>query len=103
MERATTVIYTLSQHDALPILGVARDVRQPLGDREVRGGLDRVGQVAARVDVRLDRQGRTRGERLDGGAEAAVGEDRGDRKSTRLNPSHANISYAHFFLKKKKK
>src|SRR3712207_7469619 len=28
--------------------------------------------------------------------------DEGDRKSTRLNSSHANISYAVFFLKKKK-
>src|SRR3712207_7291990 len=27
----------------------------------------------------------------------------GDRKSTRLNSSHANISYAVFFFKKKKK
>src|SRR3712207_8937409 len=30
-------------------------------------------------------------------------EDDGDRKSTRLNSSHANISYAVFCLKKKKK
>src|SRR3712207_7968726 len=30
-------------------------------------------------------------------------EARGDRKSTRLNSSHANISYAVFCLKKKKK
>src|SRR3712207_7213347 len=29
--------------------------------------------------------------------------DAGDRKSTRLNSSHANISYAVFCLKKKKK
>src|SRR3712207_6987302 len=29
--------------------------------------------------------------------------ERGDRKSTRLNSSHANISYAVFCLKKKKK
>src|SRR5258707_3454880 len=29
--------------------------------------------------------------------------DRSDRKSTRLNSSHANISYAVFCLKKKKK
>src|SRR3712207_8093480 len=29
-------------------------------------------------------------------------EDDGDRKSTRLNSSHANISYAVFCLKKKK-
>src|SRR3712207_7722993 len=31
-----------------------------------------------------------------------VGRDRRDRKSTRLNSSHANISYAVFCLKKKK-
>src|SRR3712207_9375946 len=31
------------------------------------------------------------------------GGDAGDRKSTRLNSSHANISYAVFCLKKKKK
>src|SRR3712207_7797130 len=31
------------------------------------------------------------------------GEQRGDRKSTRLNSSHANISYAVFCLKKKTK
>src|SRR3712207_7150528 len=30
-------------------------------------------------------------------------QQRGDRKSTRLNSSHANISYAVFCLKKKKK
>src|SRR3712207_8661283 len=36
-------------------------------------------------------------------AEAPVGVDRDvDRKSTRLNSSHANISYAVFCLKKKK-
>src|SRR3712207_7547943 len=34
---------------------------------------------------------------------AARGVDVGDRKSTRLNSSHANISYAVFCLKKKKK
>src|SRR3712207_7924897 len=32
----------------------------------------------------------------------AVGRLSGDRKSTRLNSSHANISYADFCLKKKK-
>src|SRR3712207_6860471 len=36
--------------------------------------------------------------------ERATGDDRRpDRKSTRLNSSHANISYAVFCLKKKKK
>src|SRR3712207_8868398 len=33
---------------------------------------------------------------------AEVDADEGDRKSTRLNSSHANISYAVFCLKKKK-
>src|SRR3712207_7294253 len=33
---------------------------------------------------------------------APQAEARGDRKSTRLNSSHANISYAVFCLKKKK-
>src|SRR3712207_8716354 len=46
---------------------------------------------AARPDVPGPRR------RRDGGAE------RQDRKSTRLNSSHANISYAVFCLKKKKK
>src|SRR3712207_8939023 len=32
-----------------------------------------------------------------------IGVDEQDRKSTRLNSSHANISYAVFCLKKKKK
>src|SRR3712207_8620082 len=37
----------------------------------------------------------------EGAPARAVGRD-GDRKSTRLNSSHANISYAVFCLKKKK-
>src|SRR3712207_8662765 len=37
-----------------------------------------------------------------GGLGAVVGGQLGDRKSTRLNSSHANISYAVFCLKKKK-
>src|SRR3712207_6964039 len=41
---------------------------------------------------------------LEGGPQAVDvgGGDRQDRKSTRLNSSHANISYAVFCLKKKK-
>src|SRR3712207_6992768 len=49
------------------------------------------------------------GRDLDGGVEDLLGLDhhlpflaRLDRKSTRLNSSHANISYAVFCLKKKK-
>src|SRR3712207_8478199 len=39
--------------------------------------------------------------RYDRVAEALVGNGSADRKSTRLNSSHANISYAVFCLKKK--
>src|SRR3712207_8802217 len=35
------------------------------------------------------------------GDRALLGQSEGDRKSTRLNSSHANISYAVFCLKKK--
>src|SRR3712207_7246840 len=41
------------------------------------------------------------GVRPDVGAEVDAGDDEVDRKSTRLNSSHANISYAVFCLKKK--
>src|SRR5690349_23934929 len=37
------------------------------------------------------------------GADAGRPRERGDRKSTRLNSSHVEISYAVFCLKKKKK
>src|SRR5947209_9194165 len=76
-DTATTEIYTLSLHDALPILAVAARAF----DVEAAGGIDHrkihVEDLVARVP-------------------------RGDRKSTRLNSSHANISYAVFCLKKKK-
>src|SRR5205085_8808463 len=54
-------------------------------------------QRLARADRAGDRRqaGRRRGRR--------VGGDREDRKSTRLNSSHSQISYAVFCLKKKKK
>src|SRR3712207_7264475 len=48
--------------------------------------------LTALAAVGLFAAGRTRGWRISG-----------DRKSTRLNSSHANISYAVFCLKKKKK
>src|SRR5438445_13817195 len=71
-DTATTEIYTLSLHDALPISprGAPRASRAP---------------VRATLPCRPP---------------SAQGPD---RKSTRLNSSHANISYAVFCLKKKKK
>src|SRR3712207_6952267 len=54
-----------------------------------------------------DGGGRAGRQGLDASGHAGVcrggrGRRRGDRKSTRLNSSHANISYAVFCLKKKK-
>src|SRR3712207_7159124 len=59
---------------------------QAADDRRARRGARPVPRVARRRP------------RADG-----VGQPLGDRKSTRLNSSHANISYAVFCLKKKKK
>src|SRR2546426_10227426 len=83
-DTATTEIYTLSLHDALPIYpraaerpGCAAAGRLDRELRDARGGRDRAAPA--------------------GGAIAP------DRKSTRLNSSHLVISYAVFCLKKKKK
>src|SRR5947209_17601718 len=71
-DTATTEIYTLSLHDALPISKIIREKR-------------------------------LRSQFIYDAANAVVGEPlEVDRKSTRLNSSHANISYAVFCLKKKK-
>src|SRR3712207_7570247 len=63
-----------------------------LGPQE-RADLSKAGE-AARGATALQRQGRYR--------EAEALARQADRKSTRLNSSHANISYAVFCLKKKK-
>src|SRR5437588_6585326 len=80
-DTATTEIYTLSLHDALPISEFA--TIRIVGSCEHRGATpNRGGDVRrARTDCRW----------------------REDRKSTRLNSSHTVISYAVFCLKKKKK
>src|SRR3712207_7453451 len=78
-DTATTEIYTLSLHDALPIWAAHR----PSGDsaHHCRGS------CACAPDRRAPSLEFLR---------------RSDRKSTRLNSSHANISYAVFCLEKKK-
>src|SRR5690349_22789102 len=73
----TTGIYTLSLHDALPIYA---------------GRGHRPHPELARRERRQGRPHRPPGHRR----------DPGDRKSTRLNSSHVEISYADFCLKKKK-
>src|SRR2546430_7263185 len=74
-DTATTEIYTLSLHDALPIC-------------TFRPGPDGVGIFDHNVPEK-NKGGR-------GSVQAT------DRKSTRLNSSHSQISYAVFCLKKKK-
>src|SRR5438034_5693237 len=83
---ATTEIYTLSLHDALPIYLPGR----PAAGGGAAGGGGRHG--SRRQPHWQRRVGRGRGL-------SAVG--RADRKSTRLNSSHTVISYAVFCLKKK--
>src|SRR3712207_8711534 len=53
-------------------------------------------------DDEADR-GQVLAQHVEPGGVVGVGRQRPDRKSTRLNSSHANISYAVFCLKKKKK
>src|SRR3712207_8342490 len=90
-DTATTEIYTLSLHDALPI---SRGGHERL---ELR--LGRI-PVARRKEEHLPWIERRRPEVPDHAPEVIV--SLVDRKSTRLNSSHANISYAVFCLKKKK-
>src|SRR3712207_7517266 len=85
-DTATTEIYTLSLHDALPI-SKARIGRRTTGivlshfavgrPHKFYPAMFEIPGCDSRTDIALD------------------------RKSTRLNSSHANISYAVFCLKKK--
>src|SRR3712207_7533683 len=83
-DTATTEIYTLSLHDALPISADAPPGRPPGGGQPGPGA----GAGGRRGAL--------------GGAPVRQARPPPDRKSTRLNSSHANISYAVFCLKKKK-
>src|SRR5258708_39567420 len=80
-DTATTEIYTLSLHDALPICVVPTGIE---GD-----GFSAIGAVCPSAKPAAKK--------------AAPKLKTGDRKSTRLNSSHQIISYAVFCLKKKKK
>src|SRR5256885_16573536 len=82
-DTATTEIYTLSLHDALPIYPAGRGNHFLSRGRSRRPARDRAG-VQSRPYISLPRR-------------------KIDRKSTRLNSSHLVISYAVFCLKKKKK
>src|SRR5437763_5434374 len=86
-DTATTEIYTLSLHDALPIFKQAV--------RWAMLALNPADSVELPKIERKEMQALT--------PEQAAKFNRVDRKSTRLNSSHRCISYAVFCLKKKKK
>src|SRR5688572_32113465 len=87
-DTATPDIYTLSLHDALPIwLRRRRGGGRPRSRR--RRGSRGPARAARRRRAAPSRSSRPRG--------------LPDRKSTRLNSSHSQISYAVFCLKKKKR
>src|SRR3989475_5336983 len=92
-DTATTEIYTLSLHDALPIwvLPVVLDEADVVLLQVEPQGFERA-QVQLQDVV---------GRGLEHHLELVVVLQ--DRKSTRLNSSHSQISYAVFCLKKKKK
>src|SRR5439155_17346646 len=98
----TTVIYTLSLHDALPIYLAEPGIMSadlaslPAATHHegeiVQGTIVKITDTDVLVDVGMKSEG-----------VLPVGEFKTqDRKSTRLNSSHVAISYAVFCLKKKK-
>src|SRR2546426_6715068 len=89
-DTATTEIYTLSLHDALPISPNGRGRRRAGARPRRRCGRAPPGRRSRRAGRRSPPPPR--------GATAPGA----DRKSTRLNSSHLVISYAVFCLKKKK-
>src|SRR3712207_8253549 len=93
-DTATTEIYTLSLHDALPIYDTTTGAllgfsgTDPVGEYT---GYPKGAGTAADEPLTQNRPLMT------------IKYAARDRKSTRLNSSHANISYAVFCLKKKTK
>src|SRR2546426_3282493 len=86
-DTATTEIYTLSLHDALPISPPIAPEPQMLAARFISSrwlALKKSAQASSPFQKQTRRHS-------------------SDRKSTRLNSSHLVISYAVFCLKKKKK
>src|SRR5437773_9426389 len=85
---ATTELYTLSLHDALPISFTFFRVRQDRACERREDRLQSLNSESGPLALPDVLPARTR--------------NRLDRKSTRLNSSHITISYAVFCLKKKK-
>src|SRR2546427_421375 len=92
-DTATTEIYTLSLHDALPISGHSSAAIAP------------VLATASEASIRPARPACAPAlpDSAPSPKSVASAHSTADRKSTRLNSSHSQISYAVFCLKKKKK
>src|SRR5205814_9246182 len=100
---STTIIYTLSLHDALPICSMVRR-GSPVRVRKGSAKAPTAGNVYPRNVVVAGRCRRVNLSPKSGSNAASSLIDRccpADRKSTRLNSSHLGISYAVFCLKKK--
>src|SRR3712207_6969369 len=96
--RSTLFPYTtLFRSDRCPVLAKRDDVERGSDRNEERH------QHAADVLRAFRRLAEHERDAGHGGERGDPGAQREDRKSTRLNSSHANISYAVFCLKKKKK
>src|SRR5690349_23158521 len=100
---ATTEIYNLSLHDALPIWD--RKYQTLTERREFQSTHELLREYAEAVDAQLPSSELDLPPPPAEGDEQATGaiegQRRPDRKSTRLNSSHVEISYAVFCLKKK--
>src|SRR5690606_39709998 len=95
-DSATTAIYTLSLHDALPIFSAhAKQKEYQLASLTSRLSYEQRQQQAKSVPDRYSAPA------IAAANASRVARSR-DRKSTRLNSSHVKISYAVFCLKKKK-
>src|SRR5690606_41938009 len=102
-ERATTAIYTLSLHDALPICTLPNPTPTPGRGCNWLGIIAGFGNAVSSLlgsDTRLTLESRAASATPKPVAAQQI--PGGDRKSTRLNSSHVKISYAVFCLKKKK-
>src|SRR5439155_21231597 len=100
-DTSTTAFYTLSLHDALPILVAAiNDLRNQRGADTLAGvGVGTPGFIIMEKGVITGSPNMPGFDNFPIRDEIEWGRD---RKSTRLNSSHVAISYAVFCLKKKK-
>src|SRR2546422_10637123 len=91
-DTATTEIYTLSLHDALPICVAGQDASR--GNPFPLNAIQEFRVITENYKAEY--------QKASSAIITATTKSGGDRKSTRLNSSHGYISYAVFCLKKKK-